>query len=555
MLPFESGQAEIIEIQGNTLKLIPPPGDKSFEPREFIFTDIAGQKSNNQQCFEKICKNMCDAVLEGYNGVLMAYGQTGCGKTYTMLGKPDRNVLGLIPRCLKYFFDNDKTDEVTLSVVEAYSRNVMKIELFDLFLKHNQNEDWSKKKGSTTLDVGKCTRIKLKDYSHGHAKVVEAQTASHVAPTGKNPESSRGHTMYLVKVTQKVSGTEIIDPATFVFVDLAGSEGETALTPEFCSTHTQEEVLMRRMEGGVINNGLSAVQSIFRELGKNGKVAKVGKTGIRRILLDYINQNTHISMMFMMSPAHFNSGPTTSTLYFAKSAQLVKIKPKKKKARVNWEAVSKLQQEEIDHLRETCDTIESEIKKKVPSYVCSYVIKEKPQDIAAIAEEKKEEAPKPAPKKKTSSKAKPAPVVTAAPPPTPKKVNSTPEDELSRGEALKKLMQSLDDDVDSNGSKEVVAAPPAHEQALIFDASDERSPEEIMAVDNLEDLSPPEMLTRVQGLEFLLESERSLRQENEKNKDLFIEYLTEGMNSLRKKMRKLARAHELLKQKHVGKKK
>ena len=63
------------------------------------------------------------------------------------------------------------------------------------------------------------------------------------------------------------------------------------------------------------------------------------------------------------------------------------------------------------------------------------------------------------------------------------------------------------------------------------------------------------MLTRVQGLEFLLESERSLRQENEKNKDLFIEYLTEGMNSLRKKMRKLARAHELLKQKHVGKKK
>ena len=40
----------------------------------------------------------------------------------------------------------------------------------------------------------------------------------------------------------------------------------------------------------------------------------------------------------MMSPAYFNSGPTTSTLYFAKAAQLVKIKPKKKKARVNWEA-------------------------------------------------------------------------------------------------------------------------------------------------------------------------------------------------------------------------
>ena len=70
---------------------------------------------------------------------------------------------------------------------------------------------------------------------------------------------------------------------------------------------------------GVINNGLSAIQSIFRELGKHGKVAKVGKVGVRRILLDYISNKTALSVMFMLSPAAFNVGPTTSTLYFAKS--------------------------------------------------------------------------------------------------------------------------------------------------------------------------------------------------------------------------------------------
>jgi hypothetical protein len=35
-------------------------------------------------------------------------------------------------------------------------------------------------------------------------------------------------------------------------------------------------------------------------------------------------------------------------LYFAKSAALVKVKPKKKKARVNWSAVAGLQKEEIE---------------------------------------------------------------------------------------------------------------------------------------------------------------------------------------------------------------
>jgi hypothetical protein len=99
MLPFESGQAEIIEIQGNTLKLIPPPGDKSFEPREFVFTDIAGQKSNNQQCFEKICKNMCDAVLEGYNGVLMVSNVSFSILNGCSLRLMDKQVVGKLIRC------------------------------------------------------------------------------------------------------------------------------------------------------------------------------------------------------------------------------------------------------------------------------------------------------------------------------------------------------------------------------------------------------------------------------------------------------------------------
>merc|ERR1712224_168647 len=109
-------------------------------------------------------------------------------------------------------------------------------------------------------------------------------------------------------------------------------------------------VMVRRMEGGVINNGLTAIKGIFGELTKKGKLAQINKVGIRRILLNYVDANCHMSVMFMMSPAEFNAAATTSTLYFAKAAQLVKTIPQKAKIRVNFKKVAGQQKEQIEAL-------------------------------------------------------------------------------------------------------------------------------------------------------------------------------------------------------------
>jgi len=400
--------------------------------------------------------------------------------------------------------------KLELAILEAYSRNVMKIEIYDLLKESNQVEDWNKRKGSTTLENKKAIHTKLRDGEHGRELILAAQKAGHYAPTGKNPESSRGHCCFMLRTIPDKDAEELVDPSTFVFVDLAGSEGETALTPAFCASHTQEEVLMRRMEGGVINNGLSAIQSIFRELGKSGKVAPIGKTGVRRILLEFINKNTALSVMFMLSPAEFNSGPTISTLYFAKSAALIKVKPKKKAKRVNWEKVAKLQ---ISQIADLTNQIE-ELKAKV-------------RDAQADPHAAHTQA------KAAAAKGDATPGATTA---------QNDEEIAARKKQLENVFAGLDDEFeDTSGNLD---------NSLMFEEKATRSAEEIMAVEDMEDLTPPELLIRVQGLEFLLESERSLRVENERNKDLFIEYLTDGMNSLRKKMRKLAKAHELLKRKH-----
>jgi len=57
---------------------------------------------------------LVESVLEGYNGTIFAYGQTGCGKTHTMMGLQDKgdDLKGIIPRAFKHIFgfiDGDTT--------------------------------------------------------------------------------------------------------------------------------------------------------------------------------------------------------------------------------------------------------------------------------------------------------------------------------------------------------------------------------------------------------------------------------------------------------------
>jgi hypothetical protein len=106
----------------------------------------------------------------------------------------------------------------------------MKFELFDNLDDKNQTGEWKSKKGSDKLLVRDATAVTLRDGEHARQMIAKAQEAGHYAPMGKNPKSSRGHTMYVLNVIPNKNGSTNIDPATFIFADLAGSEGLTTLT-------------------------------------------------------------------------------------------------------------------------------------------------------------------------------------------------------------------------------------------------------------------------------------------------------------------------------------
>merc|ERR1712154_495516 len=121
------------------------------------------------------------------------------------------------------------------------------------------------------------------------------------------------------------SGQDLV--SYFLFLDCAGSEGESAFTAEFKASVDKTTLLSRRLEAGCINTGLSSLQIIFNELRVKGKLSKMLGNGLRRVLHPYINTRTILAVIFTFSPSINNSKATESTLKFAVTAGMVKVRP------------------------------------------------------------------------------------------------------------------------------------------------------------------------------------------------------------------------------------
>merc|ERR1712228_1132038 len=151
---------------------------------------------------------------------------------------------------------------------------------------------------------------------------------------------SRGHVTFVATVHQTSGDAHTENTSYFVMLDCAGSEGESAFTPEFRARVTPQVLLCRRLEAGTINTGLSQLQVICNELRKKGKLSATVGNGLRRVLHPFIDTKTYLSVLFTLSPSVNNAKSTESTLKFAVAAGMVKVKPIATKGKVNFKTLA-----------------------------------------------------------------------------------------------------------------------------------------------------------------------------------------------------------------------
>lgn len=68
----------------------------------FTFDQCFPEDSNNQAIYEKCVRKLVESSLIGINGTVFMYGQTGAGKTYTMLGPRQGNCNENYAECSNY---------------------------------------------------------------------------------------------------------------------------------------------------------------------------------------------------------------------------------------------------------------------------------------------------------------------------------------------------------------------------------------------------------------------------------------------------------------------
>lgn len=66
---------------------VKPCGNAHGEtPKSFTFDAVYDMNSKQRDLYDETFRDLVQAVLDGFNGTIFAYGQTGTGKTYTMQG-------------------------------------------------------------------------------------------------------------------------------------------------------------------------------------------------------------------------------------------------------------------------------------------------------------------------------------------------------------------------------------------------------------------------------------------------------------------------------------
>ena len=321
-------------------KVVKMKDDKTYQ-----FDGTLGADSTQQETFEAIAKPCVQHAVNGYRSALMAYGQTGTGKSHTMCStKPGEE--GVIPRVAKYLFDEvaDSVDEFSVSVqfLQIYRDN-----LGDLMSENGREKvdiSFDKDKGVTmpgcsTHKVTSADEL-MKIYREGDKRRVTAATAM-------NPESSRGHTALVLWISRVENSTAKNGKVTFI--DLAGYE-------RFSKTGISEAGVMRE-EAKTINASLLALGHVVSSLSNNDKHIPWRNSKLTRLLQDSIGGRSRTTIILTAGPSPSHFFETTNTLQFGARAMAVKVQAKIQET-VNYEHLAAKLQAILSEREERINALE-----------------------------------------------------------------------------------------------------------------------------------------------------------------------------------------------------
>ncbi len=291
----------------------------SFPSESFSATlDYAfGSDTKQAAVYEVVGKATIDDVLNGYNGTILAYGQTSSGKTYTMFGSDiyDEECKGIIPRAAFDIFQKWETQsdvkevDISCSMLEIYREDLRDLLVDDpteLKIKESPEQGICVE-GLSEMAIG-CEEELMYWIDVGESRRVWAETQH-------NAVSSRSHTLLMLEVRQ-IMGDGSEKRGILNLVDLAGSE-------KVGRSGAQGKIFQ---EGTKINLSLSALGNVIHALTSNLEHIPYRDSKLTRLLQESLGGNYKTTLVVTCSPHSSELAEGISTLKFAQRAKKLKNK-------------------------------------------------------------------------------------------------------------------------------------------------------------------------------------------------------------------------------------
>ncbi|KAI9847649.1 MAG: hypothetical protein M1838_000825 [Thelocarpon superellum] len=368
-------QRSMVQVTSPTSLAVDSPQGRKL----FVFDRVFGEDVAQEGVWEYLSESV-NAFVQGYNVSLLAYGQSGSGKSYTMgtSGPTEQNdprIMGVIPRAASLLFEKlgaglasarpngsnlrtptrysmasvgtlsrpaEKDWVMKATYVEIYNEQLRDLLLPEAVPQHERNGVAIREDPKGRILLTGLHQVTINSIEDLLGALNFGSMIRQTDATAINAKSSRSHAVFSLNLVQRknkahptsthdkrlsvpieaMSGSEhwITVDSKLHFVDLAGSE-------RLKNTHAQGE---RAKEGISINAGLASLGKVISQLSsrQSGSHVSYRDSKLTRLLQDSLGGNAITYMIACVTPAEFHLSETLNTVQYAQRARAIQSKPR-----------------------------------------------------------------------------------------------------------------------------------------------------------------------------------------------------------------------------------
>ncbi|KAM8941571.1 kinesin-like protein KIF24 [Lycaon pictus] len=267
----------------------------------FYFDEVFGEACTNRDVYMKTTHPLIQHIFNGGNATCFAYGQTGAGKTYTMIGTHQNP--GLYALAAKDIFRQLEVSQprrhlfVWISFYEIYCG-----QLYDLL--NRRKRLFAREDSKHVVQIVGLQELQVDSVELLLEVILKGSKERSTGATGVNADSSRSHAIIQIQIKDSAKRTF----GRISFIDLAGSER---------AADARDSDRQTKMEGAEINQSLLALKECIRALDQEHTHTPFRQSKLTQVLRDSFIGDAKTCMIANISPSHVATEHTLNTLRYA----------------------------------------------------------------------------------------------------------------------------------------------------------------------------------------------------------------------------------------------